>query len=125
MNRIKKYIIAGVVPVSLIFSRTVNAAVDTKALLSTGGAVNLALLLAVVICLAGSIKIMSLVKGGLMSKSWQMFTLGLVFLIIARILIVFDSIRIFASPELVVTALYLLMTITWLVGIYQTKRILA
>ena len=124
MNKIK-YILSGLFLICLISGKTAHAAVNVNALLSTSGIVDLALLLCIIICLFWSMKIMSLVRGGLMSKSWQMFTLGFLFLILARLTIISSTVSLFVFPEFVSTVLYLLMTLTWLIGIFQTKRILA
>ncbi len=121
----RKIYIPGMALLSLLFSETAHATVEAKSLFSASGMINLVILICVLIGLLWSIKIMSLVKGGLMSKSWQMFSLGFAFLIIARFLIVIESINAFTAPEPVITILYLLMIITWLMGIYQTKKILA
>ncbi len=124
MNK-SKYILSGIFLISFLFTKTANAAVDINALLSTAGIADMVLLLCIIICLFWSMNIMSLVRGGLMSKSWQMFTLGFLFLILARIVIISATINLFVVPEYVSTLLYLFMTITWLIGIFQTKRILA
>jgi len=124
MNK-SKFILSGIFLISFLFAKTANAAVNIDALLSTAGIVDMVLLLCIIICLFWSMNIMSLVRGGLMSKSWQMFTLGFLFLILARIVIISATINLFVVPDYVATILYLFMTITWLIGIFQTKRILA
>ena len=124
MNKVK-YMLSGILLINLIFAQTAHASVDTEALFSVSGLADLVLLLCVVICLFWSMRIMSLVRGGLMSKSWQMFTLGFIFLMLARFLAISQSIHLLIVPEYVSTILYLLMILTWLIGIYQTKRTLA
>lgn len=120
-----KYILFGIFLIGMVSTQTAQAAVDTKALYSVSGIADMALLLCIFICLIWSMKIMSLVRGGMMSKSWQMFTLGFIFLILARVISLSAIINLFVVPDYVSTVLYLLMTITWLIGIFQTKRILA
>lgn len=120
-----KYILFGIFLIGMVSTQTAQAAVDTKALYSVSGIADMALLLCIFICLIWSMKIMSLVRGGMMSKSWQMFTLGFIFLILARVITLSAIINLFVVPDYVSTVLYLLMTITWLIGIFQTKRILA
>jgi len=124
MNR-TKYILSGTMLLSLVFTKTAHASVDTGALFSISGIAEMVLLLCVVICLFWSMKIMSLVRGGMMSKSWQMFTLGFTLLMLARFLAIGQSVNLFVVPDYVSTILYLLMIATWLIGIYQTKRTLA
>jgi len=124
MNKVKN-ILSCLFIISLFSTQSAFARVDTEVLYSTAGIAELILLLGIIICLFWSMKIMSLVRGGLMSKSWQMFTLGFLFLILARLIIISASINLFVVPEYLSTIFYLLMTVTWLIGIFQTKRILA
>lgn len=120
-----KYIFASAMLLGVMPLQSASAAIDTRGLTTTSGIINLALLLCVIIGIAWSMKVMSLVRGGLLSKSWQMFALGFVFLMLARLLALGETVKLVAAPEYVTTILYLLMILTWLVGIYQTKKILA
>ncbi|MCP4706796.1 MAG: hypothetical protein GY865_19535 [candidate division Zixibacteria bacterium] len=124
MNKIKN-ILSSVLLIGLICTQTANAAVNTEVLFSISGIADMVLIACIVVCLLWSMKIMSLVRGGLMSKGWQMFTLGFVFLLLARLMVLSGMINLFVVPEYVATVFYLLMTVTWLIGIFQTKRTLA
>jgi len=108
----------------LLLSRTASASVNPAVFYTPTGILDIAILLGTLICLLWAAKVMSLVKGGLMSKSWQMFSLGFSFLLIARILAISETASLFAIPGYVLTALYLLMILTWLFGLYQTKKVL-
>jgi len=100
------------------------AAFDVERISSTSAIINIVVLLFAVICLVWALKIMSLVRGGLISKSWQMFTLGFCFLIAAQILVVMQEAEFLILPGYFATSLYLVMTITWLMGLYQARKVL-
>jgi hypothetical protein len=85
---------------------------------------NLILLACSVIGLLWALKVLALVRGGLMSKSWQMFVLGFIFLGIAQIISLMADVNILALPEFVSTLFYMLMAGTWLVGLHQTRKVL-
>jgi hypothetical protein len=123
MKRLLLMIPAALV-INLVMSQPAEASVNTENLYNTGSAINLVLLLCALVCLVWSLKILSLVRGGLLSKSWQMFVLGFGFLLLAQILLIAESVELFSIPAFIATALYLLMGITWLVGLYQTRKIL-
>lgn len=120
----KRYIYSSILIVSLFAVPSVHASETMKQMYTTGGIVNIAMLLGALIGLIWSLKVMTLVKGGLMSRSWQMFSLGFIFLLLARALAIGKSINAFSLPEIVPAVLYLLMVLMWLVGVYQSKKIL-
>ena len=91
---------------------------------STEGIVHLILLLCAIVGLIWSLKILSLVKGGMMSKSWQMFVLGFCFLVFAQLMALGESAGMFFLPSYIKPSLYLLMAITWLIGLYHTRKVL-
>ncbi|UCD18538.1 MAG: hypothetical protein JSV44_06415 [Candidatus Zixiibacteriota bacterium] len=101
-----------------------RASIDAAQLYSTASIFNLVLLLCAIVCLAWSLKILSLVRGGVLSRSWQMFVLGFGFLLLAQVLILSERAELLQVPGFVATAFYLMMAITWLVGLYQTRKIL-
>jgi hypothetical protein len=82
------------------------------------------LLICAVICLIWASKVLSLVRGGLMSKSWQMFMLGFVFLAIAQVLAIIENAQLVIFPEYLLSLVYLIMSITWLFGLYQLRKVL-
>jgi len=101
-----------------------HASIKIEDFYSTTSIFNVSLLICAFICLMWSLRIMSLVRGGLMSKSWQMFVLGFGFLVVAQLIIVGDKVQLYSMPGHVVTILYLLMAIMWLIGLYRTRRVL-
>ena len=111
------------VPLSLMAS-SAHAGMNPAMFYTPSGILDIAILLGALICLIWSAKVMSLLKGGLMSRSWQMFSLGFGFLLIAQIVNLGETVNLMALPGYVLAALYFLMVATWLFGLYQTKKIL-
>lgn len=103
---------------------TAYASIKIDNFYSTTSIFNISLLICAFICLMWSLRIMSLVRGGLMSKSWQMFVLGFGFLVVAQLIVVGDKAHLYNTPGHVITILYLLMAIMWLIGLYRTRRVL-
>lgn len=101
-----------------------RAAIRTENIYEPVSIVTLIVLLLSALCLIWAFKVLSLVRGGLLSKSWQMFVLGFGFLLLAQIVTLGQQVALINLPGFVVTAFYLLMSVTWLMGLYQTRRIL-
>jgi hypothetical protein len=108
----------------LIPIQPAHAAFDVEGIYTISAIFNIVLLLCAIICLIWSLKILSLVRGGLISKSWQMFVLGFCFLILAQLLAVGEKAGLFVLPVYIGTVLYLMMAMTWLAGLYQTRKVL-
>jgi hypothetical protein len=104
--------------------RLALASFDMEKAYTTSGIANIVLLVCAFICLVWSLKVLSLVRGGLMSKSWQMFVLGFGFLVIAQILAIGEKVELYYLPGYTLTVFYLLMAITWLIGLYRTRKVL-
>lgn len=85
---------------------------------------NLVLLGGAVVGLLWALQILDLVKGGLMSKSWQMFLLGFVSLALAQLLVLIQRLNFVAIPDFVSSFFYVIMAGTWLAGLYQTRKVL-
>jgi len=120
----KKLIFSLILPGGLLSAQPAAAAVRLESLYSTGSAISILVLLCAVICLVWSLKILSLVRGGLMSRSWQMFVVGFCFLTFAQLLTIGQQADMFALPGYIIAALYLVMAFTWLLGLYQTRKVL-
>ncbi|HDL03365.1 MAG TPA: hypothetical protein ENH25_04450 [candidate division Zixibacteria bacterium] len=119
INILYLFLLAG-----LLSARPAYAGIDPNALYTTTNIIHLVVLICAALCLIWALKILTLVKGGLISKSWQMFVLGFCFLIAAQLTVVGENVGLLLIPTYITTALYLLMTITWLAGLYQTRRVL-
>ena len=109
---------------SAVSAEPARASLNMEAIYTPSGIIDAALILLSLVCLLWSMRVMSLVKGGLMSKSWQMFAIGFAFLLMASLLSLGNTASLIIMPDYVFGALYLLMLITWLMGIHQAKKIL-
>jgi hypothetical protein len=76
------------------------------------------------VCLAGSLKIMSLVRGGLLSKGWQFFAASFGLLALVQLLALLQRLQVFDLPSFLLPACLVLMSVVFLGGIMQTKRTL-
>jgi len=110
--------------VGVLSHEPAHATLNPEGLYSTTAIINVVVLLCAAGCLIWSLKILSLVRGGLISKSWQMIVVGFCCLIAAQLTVIGVKIGLFLIPAYVSTALYLLMTITWMAGLYQTRKVL-
>ena len=110
--------------VAFVLTSTAHAGVGTESGFSAVSIINLALLICAFIGLIWALKILSLVRGGLMSKSWQMILIGFICLCLAQALALIAKLGFVPIPEVAVSSLYLLMAATWLAGLYQTRKIL-
>lgn len=108
----------------LVFESPAYAALNTNAIYSPTAIINLVLLVCAIICLAWAMKILSLVRGGLFSKSWQMFVIGFCFLVFAQLIVLGERTGLIELPGYFMTSAYLLMAFTWLIGLYHTRKIL-
>ena len=76
-------------------------------------------------CLFVSFQVWNQVKGGLLSRSWQMFLLGFVLLAVSQLFNVLTSIELMAPPGYVVPGLLTLMAGAFLYGAYNTRKTLS
>ena len=75
-------------------------------------------------CLIGVVKILSLIRGGLLFKSWQIFMTGFIALIVSQAVNLVNDFEIFSIPSFVVPALLTLAVGFFLYGIFETKKTL-
>jgi hypothetical protein len=75
--------------------------------------------------LAFCLQVLSLVKGGLFSRIWQVFVLGFVLLALSQTAVLLGNFEILTLPAYVVPALMLLMAGLFTYGIMEAKRILS
>ncbi len=123
----KKFqILIGILFLILSNTHTALASFDLQSaeLYKPMSVIHLVVLLIALVCLVWALKILSLVKGGLMSKSWQMFGLGFGILIIAQLVSLGTTVKVMTLPEYIIPSLYLVMAVLWLFGLYQTRKVL-
>ncbi len=86
--------------------------------------VNLLVLIIAGISLGGSFKVLALVRGGQLSKSWQLFTAGFAVLALSQIANALDTFEIMAVPEYLVPTCIAIMGALFLYGVILTTRTL-
>ena len=75
--------------------------------------------------LAFGFQVLSLVKGGLFSRIWQMFIGGFLLLALSQAAILLEQFEILVLPGFVVPALLLGMAAVFSYGIVEAKRVLS
>jgi hypothetical protein len=71
-----------------------------------------------------SLKVFDLVRGGLLSKSWQFFAGGFAALALAQLMRILNAMEIFNLPTFVVPAIVMIMIGLFIMGVIQTKKTL-
>ncbi|MEA1980306.1 MAG: hypothetical protein U9N54_04960 [candidate division Zixibacteria bacterium] len=75
-------------------------------------------------CILGALSIYKLVKGGNLSKSWQLFVFGFVVLTISQLGYLAQAFEILTLPIFIIPALMVITFGLFLYGIIETKKIL-
>ncbi len=75
-------------------------------------------------CAVGSFKILSLLKGGFLFKSWQIFLCSFIVLALSEVGILLSDFQVVALPKFAVPALLILAVGLFLFGIFETKKVL-
>jgi len=86
---------------------------------------NILILLFAGACLAVCLQLVSLVKGGLFSKIWHLFTVGFALLLLSQLASLLNVFEILLVPSFVVPALLAAMTGAFLFGAFEAKRVLS
>jgi hypothetical protein len=89
------------------------------------GALNVLVLIGAVVAAFGAYKVQDLVRGGLMSKSWQLFAAGFVLLALAQVVSLVESMHLAAVPTYIVPVLWTLMVAAFAYGIVIVRRTLS
>ena len=75
-------------------------------------------------CLVASSKVLSVVKGGLLSRSWQVFMFGFIVLALSQLAALLNDMEVLSLPSYVSPLLWVLTTGLFLYAIFETKRTL-
>lgn len=78
----------------------------------------------VVGCLVASVKLLAVLRGGLLFKSWQIFLFAFAVLGLSQLAALLRDMEIFALPEFVGPALWAVVCGLFLYGIYEAKKVL-
>ena len=108
----------------VVASASANAA-NLAVITSPPTLLNAFVLLIAIACAVGSIKIFDLVRGGQMSKTWQILIVGFIVFAASQIANLCVAFEIISLPAYVVPALVVVALGMFLYGIFETKRILS
>ena len=86
---------------------------------------NLFILCFSVACVATTTKVYSLVRGGELSKGWQLLLAGFGMLALCEVMVLADAFDLLRIPSFVVPAGLVLMSGLFLYGILEVKRVLS
>jgi hypothetical protein len=75
-------------------------------------------------CIAVCFQVLLLVRGGQLSRSWQLFLAGFAVLALSQLGIILHNLGAISMPNWLSPTLLVLMSATFLYGLYETKRIL-
>ena len=76
-------------------------------------------------CLFGSFQVMGQVKGGYLSRSWQMFFFGFALLAISQLASIGSAMELFSLPELFTPLMLLLMSGLFAFGVFSARNTLS
>ncbi|MFH2049816.1 MAG: hypothetical protein ABIJ12_10265 [bacterium] len=108
----------------MMIGSNANAA-NLAMITSTPTMLDILILICSIGCVMGAMKVLSLVRGGQFSKSWQYLMGGFSALIVVQLLRIFNAIEIIMLPVFVIPTCFILMMGLFLYGIYEAKRILS
>ncbi len=86
---------------------------------------HLVILAVAVACVGTALKVLALVRGGQLSKSWQYLLAGFSVLALCQLVIIAGALEVIMLPHFVVPVCLVVMSILFLVGIIETKRVLS
>jgi len=88
-------------------------------------ALNLLVLVGAIAATGGAVKVLGLVRGGRLSKCWQLFVGGFALLAISQIIMLCQVMEVFAWPEMVAPAIAVAAVGLLFYGILEVKRTLS
>ena len=88
------------------------------------GLFNLIVLLVAFACVFVGYQIRTSVKGGLLCKSWRLFTIGFGVLALAQMLNLLNRMEVLSLPAWIVPGMLVIMAGVLLMGLRETKRVL-
>ncbi len=75
-----------------------------------------------IICVVFSVRVLSLVRGGQLSRSWQLFLIGFFLLAVSQLAVLLHLFGVVVLPNWVVPTLLVLMAGLFLFGLFETRR---
>jgi hypothetical protein len=109
----------------LLLAHSAEAHAANLALITTPmNLINVAVLLIAIAGVVGSIQVLSLVRGGALSKSWQLFVVGFIALALGQCIYVLNAVEVFAAPSFIAPALLAAAIGVIIYGVWQAKGVL-
>lgn len=116
-----------ILPLTLILTAALAApahAANFAVIATPPTALSLVLVGVAVGCLLGSVKVMGLIRGGQLTRGWQMFVFAFAALALGQFVSVLKDLELVRIPGFIVPALLVVMAGLFLYGVYQTRRTL-
>ena len=110
---------------TVIFLSGSTQAANLAVITSPPTILNILVFLFACACLYLCTQLLKLVKGGHLSKAWQVFMLSFLLLALSQIASLLDVFEVILLPNFVVPVLLTVMAGLFLYGIYETKRVLS
>ena len=99
-------------------------AANVAVIASPPNLLNVIVLIIAVVGIMASLKVLTLVRGGVFSKSWQLFVAAFGALAAAQLAYLLNTVEMLVLPAVVVPALVVVATGLFLYGIWEAKRVL-
>ncbi|MEW6413461.1 MAG: hypothetical protein AB1483_13480 [Candidatus Zixiibacteriota bacterium] len=110
--------------VSVLVSYSQAMAANLAVIVSPPTALKIVILGIAVGCVVVSLKVVNVLKGGLLSRSWQILMLAFAVLAVSQLTGLLQDTEIIAIPSFVVPVLWVAMAGLFLFGIFEAKKIL-
>lgn len=118
-----KKIITTTVLGSILFSSNTQAA-NFAVITSPPTILSIVIFLVALGCLYGVVKVLSLLKGGYLSRSWQLFMTSFIVLALSQVANLLKDFQLLSVPSFLVPALLVITSGLFLYGIFETKQTL-
>ncbi len=87
--------------------------------------ITILLLISACACVAFSIQVFLLIKGGQLSRSWLIMTFGFVLLALTQVVTLLSGFGVLTPNRYLIPGLLVVMTGAFIYGLYETKRTLS
>ncbi len=101
------------------------AAINIAVITTPPGALNVALCLCAIVCSVVGFKVFSVVKGGLLGRSWQLIGGAFAIFAATQLAGLLDSLEIFTAPDWLVPAGSVVMAAIFLFALFEAKKVLS
>lgn len=119
----KKYLLTGIAAV-LVVNESAHAA-NLAMITSPPTLFSFFVMLVAGFCLFGSFQVLNQVRGGMLGKSWLMFFIGFILLVISQFLNIATAMEFFVIPAMLVPLLLFLMSGVFAYGVLIARKTLS